>query len=482
MSCEFENGLDEEYMEARTIKKEAVDTKKIWDGNLREAYPSSSWSDWNEANTNEASTSEAIPMTVHVHVGADLPPTGLNEAVPVHVHVGAKFKYVPRADLPPIGLNEPVVSDYESSDDEVITPETSAELVDPSFNSSRKKRRRVKLYNPKYNKKDISFEIGIKFESPAQFKEAVQFYALHNGVNLRWVQTCKERIEAKCVPRGVGSQMHCPWRIYGSWNPGETIFIIKSYMKEHKCSRSMTNRQTTVEWLANYYMEQFRQNPSWDVKLMAMDFQSKFYIPIARAKWYRVRSYALEKLRGSVEDHYALLGPYLAELRKKNPASLFNTVCDREFTGAPPIFKRLYIGFDALKKEFLHDCRPIIGFDGCFLKTFLGGQLLSVIGIDVNNQMFPIAWAVVEGENYDAWRWFLGLFFDNLEISQGYGWTFISDQQKAVRAIEESELNRVLTELVATSQQAHDSLIATGLKKNCQAHVSTVCKYDDVTN
>ncbi|WOL00349.1 hypothetical protein Cni_G09062 [Canna indica] len=46
----------------------------------------------------------------------------------------------------------------------------------------------------------------------------------------------------------------------------------------------------------------------------------------------------------------------------------------------------------------------------------------------------------------------------------------------------ESELNRVLTELAATSQQAHDSLIATGLKKFCQTHVSTVCKSDNVTN
>ncbi|WOL14218.1 hypothetical protein Cni_G22998 [Canna indica] len=199
--------------------------------------------------------------------------------------------------------------------------------------------------------------------------------------------------------------MHCLWRIYGSWKPGEITFIIKSYVNEHKCSRSMTNRQATVEWLANYYMEQFKQNPSWDVKLMAIDFQFKFYISIARAKWYRVRSYALEKLRGSVEDRYALLGPYLAEPRKKNPASLFNIVCDKEFTGAPPIFKRLYIVFDALKKRFLHDCRPIVGFDGCFLKTFLGGQLLSAIGINGNNQMFPISWAVVEGENYDAWRW-----------------------------------------------------------------------------
>ncbi|WOK94423.1 hypothetical protein Cni_G03125 [Canna indica] len=237
-------------------------------------------------------------------------------------------------------------------------------------------------------------------------------------------------MEAKCL----GS---CPWRIYGSWKQHEATFIIKSYEKIHKCSRT---------------------------------------------KWYRVRSAALEKLRGSVEDHYALLGPYVSELKRKNPTSLFQIVCDREYTGAPPIFKRIYIGFYALKNGFLQDCRPIIGFDGCFLKTFLGGQLLSAIGVDGNNQIFLIAWAVVEGENYDAWKWFLGLFFDDLQITEGYGMTIVSDQQKIVRSMEESELNRVLEEMAADSPQAHQAFISIGLIFFCQAYISTNCKSDNVTN
>ncbi|WOL17260.1 hypothetical protein Cni_G26049 [Canna indica] len=48
--------------------------------------------------------------------------------------------------------------------------------------------------------------------------------------------------------------------------------------------------------------------------------------------------------------------------------------------------------------------------------------------------------------------------------------------------MEESKLNKVLTELATTLQQAHDSLITTGLKFFCQTHVSTVFKFDNVTN
>ena len=44
-------------------------------------------------------------------------------------------------------------------------------------------------------------------------------------------------------------------------------------------------------------------------------------------------------------------------------------------------------------------CIKIIGFDGCFLKGASCGELLTAIGRDGNNQIYPIAWAVVEVEN-----------------------------------------------------------------------------------
>ncbi|WOL20679.1 hypothetical protein Cni_G29484 [Canna indica] len=152
--------------------------------------------------------------------------------------------------------------------------------------------------------------------------------------------------------------------------------------------------------------------------------------------------------------------------------SIFSIVCNRAFTGAPPVFQQLYIGFDALKKGFMLGCRPIIGFDGCFLKTFLGGQLLAAVGRDGNNQMFPLVWTVVEGENYDSCSWFLGILFDDLSIDRGYGLTLISDQQ-----------NRVMNELQATSPRSHEDFISVGVTKFCQAcMISSSCKSDVVSN
>ena len=59
----------------------------------------------------------------------------------------------------------------------------------------------------------------------------------------------------------------------------------------------------------------------------------------------------------------------------------------------------MFICFDALKRGWKGGCRPLIGLDGCFLKGVCKGQLLTAIGLDGMDQMYPIAWAVINKEN-----------------------------------------------------------------------------------
>ncbi|KAL2933568.1 Sodium/potassium/calcium exchanger 1 [Bienertia sinuspersici] len=50
---------------------------------------------------------------------------------------------------------------------------------------------------------------------------------------------------------------------------------------------------------------------------------------------------------------------------------------------------------------FLAGCRGVVGVDGTFLKGNYGGVLLSAVALDGNNEMFPIAWGIVSGEDED---------------------------------------------------------------------------------
>ncbi|CAN1156938.1 hypothetical protein LINPERHAP2_LOCUS21242 [Linum perenne] len=76
------------------------------------------------------------------------------------------------------------------------------------------------------------------------------------------------------------------------------------------------------------------------------------------------------------------------------------------------------VGFSCLRKGFLKGCRKIFVVDGCFLKGEVKGMILTAVGKDGNHQMFPIAWAVVEGENRDSWGWFIEIIQEELNLER----------------------------------------------------------------
>ncbi|KAI5313503.1 hypothetical protein L3X38_042679 [Prunus dulcis] len=81
----------------------------------------------------------------------------------------------------------------------------------------------------------------------------------------------------------------------------------------------------------------------------------------------------------------------------------------------------------------------MVGFDGAFIKGQHLGQLLSVVGIDANNGMFPIAFAVVETESRDTWTWFLEIFFNDVGVrGPENGWVFITNKQKGLGQVIEA--------------------------------------------
>ena len=67
-----------------------------------------------------------------------------------------------------------------------------------------------------------------------------------------------------------------------------------------------------------------------------------------------------------------------------------------------PYFEKLYICLESCKKGFMAGYRPIIGLDACHLKTKSGGQLITAVARDLNEEYFPLAYVVMEAETKDS--------------------------------------------------------------------------------
>jgi hypothetical protein len=111
---------------------------------------------------------------------------------------------------------------------------------------------------------------------------------------------------------------------------------------------------------------------------------------------YRARRLAKDMIRGKMDEQYNKLWDYMETLRRTNVGSCVMMKVDRPLPDIPAKFQRLYLSLATMKRGFLAGCRPIIGLDGYFLKGPHKGQLLATISRDANNQMYPLAFAVVE--------------------------------------------------------------------------------------
>ncbi|KAJ9553440.1 hypothetical protein OSB04_017485 [Centaurea solstitialis] len=287
--------------------------------------------------------------------------------------------------------------------------------------------------------------VSERYESPKQLKECITCYALANGFSIWYERSSTTKIIARCgskPPRisypskgkqrkakryptlEKGGQQDCQWRCYARWMKKEQSFQVISLKDEHNCSRNF-------EWIGSKFGHRIRCNP--DIKLVEIAelVLKKYKCQVTPSICSRARSWAINEYEKSLEEHYGMLRAYGDELLRSNPGSTVKL----DVTVNPDeknYFDRIYVCLHGLKEGWKRGCRRVIALDGCFLKGACGGELLTAIGRDGNNHIFPVAWAVVNVENKDNWTWFINLVGEDLDIVNGEGLTLISDQHKGL--------------------------------------------------
>ena len=95
------------------------------------------------------------------------------------------------------------------------------------------------------------------------------------------------------------------------------------------------------------------------------------------------------------------------------------------------IFQRVFWTFHPSIEGFKH-YQPILSIDGTHLFGKYKGTLMIVMGYNGNNQLFPLAFALTDGENIDRWGWFLACI--RTTITHRRGLCAISDRHPGIMA------------------------------------------------
>ncbi|WVY90140.1 hypothetical protein V8G54_035654 [Vigna mungo] len=303
-------------------------------------------------------------------------------------------------------LSEELISGSESEEDD-----GSSKVRFPTFNMPKT----LEAYK---------WEVGTYFAEKNEFTDAIRTYTLSNGRNLKFIKNDKKMISVKCM----GGKGKCKWYAYYAFRSDVNAWQLRKVFDTQSCSRDFNVKLMTSKWLSQRMEKTVRENPTMKVMDIRDKVTRKWNVGISRNMAFRARAMAKDNVEGSFNEQFRRLYDYGHELLKTNPGTTVQIKVDN--INGEVIFQRFYACSKACKDSFVC-CRPIIGLDGCFLKSKYGGELLTAVGRDGNEQMLPIAYVVVEVENKDNWTWFLELLIEDLggkDVCAGI--TFISDQQK----------------------------------------------------
>ncbi|XP_058211693.1 uncharacterized protein LOC131323870 [Rhododendron vialii] len=267
---------------------------------------------------------------------------------------------------------------------------------------------------------------GMKFLNVVAFRKLLWEYHTKEGYEFKFLKNESRRVTVKCAH-------DCGFRLLASSMYEERSFQIKKIDQQHSCTRTYTNNNATSSWLSQRYLAKFSDAFETKVSSMKKTIRREWLLNVLENKVYRAKRKALKLIRGDHRGQYARLWDYCEMVRIQNPSSTAKIKVDTEsLLEGEPVFERIFISYDGQLRGFLLGCRPIIGLDACFLKGPFGGHLMHAVARDANNQMFPLAFAVVEFETKASWTWFMGLLVNMIGDPEERGWCFVSDRQKGL--------------------------------------------------
>ncbi|XP_050152899.1 uncharacterized protein LOC126627413 [Malus sylvestris] len=168
---------------------------------------------------------------------------------------------------------------------------------------------------------------------------------------------------------------------------------IKKILDHHTCGRLWMNRNMKQFWLTEHYLEKIQLNPTWHVESFMDTIEAEWKHGCSKMKAYRDMIAAMKIIEGKHVEQYTRLWDFAEEINKTNPGSIVKIKLDEG------MFQMMYVCLGACKEGFKHGCRPLIGLDGCHLKSQHGGNCWLLWGYVTPYPVFKIFLVLIDEPN-----------------------------------------------------------------------------------
>ncbi|KAI3523117.1 hypothetical protein L1887_01174 [Cichorium endivia] len=255
------------------------------------------------------------------------------------------------------------------------------------------------------SKNEFTQELGKdSFKDKEELMRAIKLHCIRTHKQFEVIETRPTIWTIRCK---LHLQSGCKWQLRALKRKRSGCFEITKYTGPHTCLHnniSQDHPNLDGSLIAHETKHLIKEQPSISIPALRAEIVDKLgYIPSYKKVWSGKQK-AIEQVFGNWEESYAALPKFLGALQKFNPGTIVEWCLS---TNVEPVeFRRVFWAFDPSIKGFEH-CRPVISIDGTHLYGKYKGTMMIAIGVDGNNQILPLAFAIVEKESYDSWNWFL---------------------------------------------------------------------------
>ncbi|GJT31972.1 FAR1-related sequence 10 [Tanacetum coccineum] len=125
--------------------------------------------------------------------------------------------------------------------------------------------------------------------------------------------------------------------------------------------------------------------------------QKIFHVAVSKTKAFIAKAKAQSHLKGDAIVQYSLLRDYVQELKRCNPNNIvkIDMYGEKNHDSPTRMFRRIYVCLGALKEGFRASRRELLGLDGAFMRGQYSVQLLTTVGVDENNGIYPVAYGII---------------------------------------------------------------------------------------
>ncbi|XP_025670684.1 uncharacterized protein [Arachis hypogaea] len=317
------------------------------------------------------------------------------------------------------------VSEVPTEPEKIMFEYESEELHTPMGSDDEGEGHKFPEFDDDYAHGQGRFELEMRFASVERFKDVVKDSFIAEGREVKWIKNDRERVRVGCRDE------ECNFLVHLSYNKTLQCYQIKTYQPEHSCARDLGSNAADQHWISRKIVKRMATHPHMTTREATEFLREDFSLAPHPKMVYRAVVEARDKIMENEKEQYNRTRDYCEQILSSNPGSTARLEL-MTIPEALPVFDKIYICLDACKRGFKEGCRPLLHLDGCFLKTYYMGWLLSAVAQDANNQFYVVAYGVVRAETKDAWKWFLTNLQADIGDDANHGWNFISDQQKGL--------------------------------------------------